>query len=132
MDAKTFNQNYELDRKTRTGVRANPKHASPIEPPPIMTADGKPYNPNETYHFFDAATQEIRQSTGLRRDDEHLCAFGLKVVAVANLRAERSGALADGQTFFNSEIERLRERIRKYEAEKPPAARSLKAVLMSR
>jgi hypothetical protein len=91
-----------------------------------LTADGEHYDPDRTYYFFDVATQEIGQSTGLRRADEFLCTFGLKVVRIEKLRTQRDDALADGQTFFNSEIERLRDRIRKYEAEKPPTARKIR------
>jgi hypothetical protein len=98
----------------------------------ILTADGERYDPDRTYFFFDMQTTEVRSSGGLRRTGEFLCTFGLKVVAVSHPRSKRDDALADGQSFFNSEIEHMRERIRKYETEKTPKARSLKAVLMSR
>ncbi len=131
MNTKKFNENYEIDRKSK-GARAVPKFAH-AEVPEILTADGTVYDRNQTYFFFEPQAAEVRQSSGLRRDGgEHLCAFGLKVAAIASLRAKRDDALADGQSFFNAEIEQLRERVRKYEAEKTPAARSLKAVLMSR
>ena len=130
MNTKTFNENYEIDRKSK-GVKALAKNA-PAEAVAVQTADGVIYDAAQTYYFFDVQTQEVRQSLGLRRNGEHLCTFGLKVVPVVNLRAEKDDALADGQKFFNSEIERLRERVRKYEAEKSPANRSLKAVLTSR
>lgn len=114
MNTKTFNQNYELDRKARGGVRANQKHA-PAEPLEIMTADGVSYNKDTTYYFFDEQSAEIRQSLGLPRDGTHLCTFGLRVVAVANLREDRDSAFTDGQKFFNSEIKRLQERIQEFE-----------------
>ncbi len=57
MNTKTFNENYELDRKTRAGIRANPKHA-PADSIEIMTADGTAYDPAATYHFFDAQTKK--------------------------------------------------------------------------
>jgi len=131
MNTKTFNQNFELDRKARGGVRANPKHAH-IEQPEILTADGIAYDANETYHFFDSQTQETRQSLGLRRDGDFLCTFGLKVVAVSKLRINRDAALADGQIFFKSQIENLQNRIQSFELEKSADARSLKSFLMAK
>ena len=130
MKSAEFNKNYEIDRRSK-GVKATAKHAA-AEVPEILTADGTVYDADQTYHFFDEPTQQIRQSLGLRRSGEHLCTFGLRVVAVSKLRARKDDALADGQKFFNAEIEHLRTRIRKYEAEKQPANRSLKAVLTSR
>lgn len=129
MNTKTFNQNYELDRKAK-GNRAVPKFAD--EPPQIMTADGAAYDPNQTYHFFDTQTAEVRQSPGLRRDGEHLSTFGLKVVEISKLRSSRDDALADGQEFFSSEIERLRKRTQDFELEKSAETRSLKTFLMSK
>ncbi len=99
MNTKTFNQNFELDRKTRAGIRANPKHA-PADSIEIMTADGTAYDSTSTYYFFDAQAGEVRQSLGLRRDGEYLCAFGLRVVPIAKLRINRDDALADGQSFL--------------------------------
>ncbi len=130
MNTKTFNQNYELDRKAK-GIRAVPKYAD-NEPCQIMTADGAAYDAATTYHFFDTQTAEVRQSLGLRRTDEFLCTFGLKVVAVEKLRLNRDDALNDGQTFFKSEIERLRKRIADYELEKTGENRSLKTFLMAK
>lgn len=130
MNAKTFNENYEIDRKART-PRAVPKHLA-TEPVEITTADGAPYNTNETYFFFDAQAVEVRTSTGLRCNGEHLCAFGLKVVAIAKLRLNRDDALADGQAFFASEINRLHKLIQKFELEKSGANRSLKTFLMAK
>ena len=117
MNTKTFNQNYELDRKTRAGIRANPKHA-PAEAVEIMTADGTAYDPAIIYHFFDAQAGEVRQSLGLRRSGEYLCTFGLRVVLIAKLRVNRDDALADRQIYFKSEIQRLQKRIAGYELEK--------------
>ncbi len=128
MNTKTFNENFEIDRKAK-GIKAMPRNAH-VEPE-IKTADGTNYDPAIIYHFFDEASREVRASTGFRRTDDFLCAFGLKIVAVADLHTNRDAALADGQKFFNVEIEHLRERIRNYEAEKQPENRSLKAVLMS-
>ena len=116
MNTKTFNENYTIDRKAR-GIKAMPKHTA-AEVPEILTADGIAYDPNETYHFFDVQTQEIRQSIGLRSDGDYLCTFGLKAVAIAKLRANRNSALADGQSFYKSEIERLQKRIQDFESKK--------------
>ncbi len=116
MNTKTFNENYTIDRKSK-GVKALPKNAH-TEPVEIMTADGTTYDSTQTYYFFDIQTAEVRPSLSLRRDSEHLCAFGLKVVAVSKLRRNRDDALADGQTYFKSEIERLQKRIADYELEK--------------
>ena len=131
MKTAEFNQDYELDRKTRAGIRANPKHTH-VEPAEIMIADGTAYDSTSTYYFFDAQTGEVRQSLGLRRDKDYLCAFGLKVVLIAKLRANRDDSLTDGQTFFKSEIERLQERIAEFELEKTNDSRSLKAFLMAK
>ncbi len=117
MNTKTFNQDYELDRKTRAGIRANPKHAT-AEAVEIMTADSKPFDPAATYYFFDGQAAQVRQSLGLRRDKDYLCAFGLKVVLIAKLRASRDDSLTDGQTFLKSEIERLQKRVAEFELEK--------------
>ncbi len=117
MNTKTFNENFDIDRKAK-GVKAMPKNAPAL--PEIKTANGEIYDANQTYHFFDEASREVRSSTGFRRTDEHLCAFGLKIVAVSALHTTRDAALADGQKFFNAEIEHLRERIRQYEIEKQP------------
>ncbi len=130
MNTKTFNENFTIDRKSK-GVKAMPKHAT-AEAVEIMTADSKPFDPAATYHFFDAQAAEVRQSLGLRRDKDYLCAFGLKVVLIAKLRASRDDALTDGQTFFKSKIERLQERIAEFELEKTNDSRSLKAFLMAK
>ena len=116
MNTKTFNENFTIDRKSK-GVKAMPKHAT-AEAVEIMTADSKPFDPAATYHFFDAQAGEVRQSLGLRRDKDYLCAFKLKVVLIAKLRASRDDALSDGQTFLKSEIERLQKRIKDFELEK--------------
>ena len=128
MNTKTFNENYTIDRKAK-GVKATAKNGAPE--PEIKTANGENYNADQTYYFFDESSREVRTSTGFRRTDEYLCAFGLRIVAVVDLYTNRDEALSAGQRFFNAEIENLRERIRKYEAEKQPVKRSLKAVLMS-
>ncbi len=116
MNTKTFNENFTIDRKSK-GVKALPKnaHAEPVE---IKTADGTAYDSTQTYFFFEIQTAEVRQSLGLRRDGEHLCVFGLKVIAVAKLRINRDDALADGQEYLKSEIQRLQKRIAGYELEK--------------
>ncbi len=126
MKTTEFNENYELDQKSR-GVRANPKNAEPALVT-IRTADGENFDPNETYYFFDSQATQVRQSTSLRRDGngEHLCALGLKVVAIAKLRANRDDALTDAQSFFKLEIERLQNRIQKLELEKTGEKRKLK------
>lgn len=129
MNTKTFNENFTLDRKAK-GIRAVPKHAA--EPLEIMTADAAAYDPNETYYFFDTQTAEVRQSLGLRRSDDYLCTFGLKVVAIAKLRLSRDAALGDGQAFLTSEIERLKKKIQNFELEKSGANRSLKSFLMAK
>jgi len=130
MNTKTFNENFTIDRTAR-GVKAMPKHAH-AEAVEIMTADGTAYDSAGTYYFFDSQAQEIRQSLGLRRDGTHLCTFGLKVVAISKLRASRDDALADGQSFFKSEMTRLQKRIADYELEKTGEKRSLKAFLMAK
>jgi hypothetical protein len=132
MKTKTFNQNYELDRKARGGIRANAKYADVQQSPEITTADGTAYDESRTYYFFDAGAGEVRQSTGLRRTGDHLCALGLKIVPLAQLRSKRDDALADGQEFFKSEVERFRERIKSYELEKSSENRSLKTFLMAK
>lgn len=127
MNMKTdeFNEHYEIDRKSN-GVKAKPKTVERQMPAPIHTADGEIYDPGETYYFFDSSNTQVRQSTGLRRIDEHLCTFGLKVVSVAKLRANRDDALAAGQSFFKLEIARLEKRIENFEAEKTGEKRPLK------
>ncbi len=130
MNTKTFHENYEVDRRSK-GVRANPKNVSPPEPE-ILTADGNVYDAAQTYFFFDESTMEVRPSAGLRRHDDDLCTFGLKVIAVGKLRAKRDNALGDGQAFFKLQIERLQTRIKEFEFEKTNESRSLKAFLMTK
>ncbi len=124
MKTNEFNENYEIDRKAN-GVKAMPKNGH-AEAAAIRTADGEVYDPGETYYFFDSQRQQIRQSTSLRLAGEHLCSLGLKVVAVANLRANKDDAISAGQSFFKSEIERLQKRIEKLELEKTGERRKLK------
>lgn len=130
MNTKTFHENFEVDRQSK-GVRATAKNA-PVVEPEIQTADGAIYDAAQTYFFFDESTAEVRPSTGLRRAGVHLSTFGLKVVEIAKLRAHRDNSLADGQAFFKLQIERLQIRIKEFELEKTPDARSLKAFLMAR
>ena len=130
MKTDEFNRGYEIDRKSR-GVKAIPKNAAG-ESVIFQTADGVNYDAGETYYFFDAQTQEVRQSLGLRRDGEHLCTFGLKVVAVSSLRSTRDDALDDGQSFFQSEMNRLQKRIADYELEKSGDKGSLKSFPMAK
>ncbi|HLM60435.1 MAG TPA: hypothetical protein VK308_06515 [Pyrinomonadaceae bacterium] len=124
MKTKEFNENYEIDRKAK-GIKALPKSAS-AEAVTIRTADGENYDSNETYYFFDSQIAQVRTSAGLRRAGEHLCNFGLNVIAVSKLRANRDAALTDGQNFFKSEVERLQNRIQKFEMEKTGEKRKLK------
>ncbi len=100
--------------------------------PDLARPELQAYDSTSTYYFFDAQTDEVRQSLGLRRDKDYLCAFGLKVVLIAELRASRDDSLTDGQTFFKSEIERLQERVAEFELEKTNDSRSLKAFLMAK
>ena len=130
MKTDEFNRGYEIVRKSK-GVKAMPKHAH-AEPVTFQTADGTDYDPMATYYFFDAQTQEVRQSLGLRRDGTHLCTFGLRVVLVDKLRLSQNDALTDGQEFFKSEITRLQKRIADYELQKTDDQRSLKAFLMAK
>jgi hypothetical protein len=109
----------------------NHRRKMPPEAAEILTADGNRYDPDRTYYFFDTQTTEVRASSGLRRNGENLCAIGLKVVAVSRLRSMRDDALADGQEFFKSEVERNRTRIKNYELEKTSLNRSLKTFLMA-
>lgn len=131
MNTKTFNENYEIDRKSKS-VKALPKHAKMDTACEIMIGAGAPYDPSLTYFYFDEQSSEIRQSLGLRRNEEFLMKFGLKVVAISKLRINRDDTLADGQSFFKSEIERLQKQIQKFELEKTSENRSLKAFLMSK
>ncbi len=126
MNTETFNQNYELDRKTRSGVRANPKHATATTVPEVITADGKPFDSTVTYYFFHEHSTEIRTAVGLRLDGEHLCVLSFRVIPVAKLREDRDCALTDGQTFFKSEIERFKKRIKDFALEKSGESHSLK------
>ena len=124
MKTEEFNENYMIDRKSK-GVKALPKSGI-AGLPPIRTADTEYYDPNETYYFFDTQTAQLRQTTGLRRTGEHLCTFGLKVIAIEKIHANRDDALCAGQDFFRSEIARLERRIEKFEAEKTGIRRPLK------
>lgn len=131
MRTPEFNEKFQLDRKARTGVRANPKNAE-SKSAEALTADGAIYDASQTYHFFDERSGETRQSLGFRRSGEYLCAFGLKIILISKLRLCRDDSLSDGQSFFKSEIERLQKRIQEFELEKSSENRSLKAFLMTK
>lgn len=118
LNTKTFNENFTIDRAAR-GVKALPKNTPTVTH--LRTADGEIYDASRTYYFFDRQGREIRQSVGLREKDGFLSTFGLKVVAVSKLRADRNDALTDGQTFFRDRIEDLQASIEKFEIEKTTA-----------
>ncbi len=130
MNTKTFNENFTIDRKAK-GVKAMPKNA-PASVIELKTADGEIYSADRTYFFFDESIKNVRQSSGLRQIDTHLCAFGLKIVSISKLWINRDAALADGQEFFKSQVEDLNKRIADFELEKSPGARSLKSFLMAK
>lgn len=116
MKTEEFNKNYEIDRKSK-GVKAKPKGAGGY--PETMTADGEPFNPESKYFFFDESMRNVRETLGLRRiDTEWIGGFGLRIVRIEKLRAEKSDALSDGQEYFKNEIQDLQEKIFDFEREK--------------
>lgn len=117
MKTSEFNEHYEVNRRAR-GVKATAKTPAPkpIEIP--LTADGTTYDAEQTHHFFDPSTQQVRQSIGRRRDGEYLATFGSRVIPVGRLHLNRDDALAKEQDFFKDEIERLVKRSAECESEK--------------
>lgn len=117
LNTKTFNANYELVKGSRRGLKAVPKNSRGY--PERLTGDGIPFNPENKYHFFDESTQKPRETIGLRRIDiDWLGSFGLRIVRIENLRADKRDALSDGQKFFEKQIDALHENINQLEAQK--------------
>jgi len=110
-------------------MNKNGKHEYPV----AVTADGSTFAYRITYFFFDEDTEEIRNTSGLRRINlEAVGSMGYPVITIAKLHPTKEAAIEVGQKFFLAEIERLRTAIRKFEGEKAPKNRSLKAELMAR
>lgn len=102
------------------------------EYPITRTADGEPFNHERTYHYFNPARGEILDTSSLRRVDlESLGSMGMRIIAIAKLRNDKTAAIGDAQKHYLSTIDECRRRIRKLEAEKPPKERSLKAIVMA-
>lgn len=129
MNARTFNENFEIDRAAR-GVKANAKGFSPGFPE-TLTADGETWKPDVEYHFFDTSAGSVRTTKNLRRVGDHLGSLGLRVVPIAALRSNKDAALEDGQKELLASIEKLKEQIRALESEKSPKGRTLKYVLQA-
>lgn len=116
MNTKDFNENYEIDRKSK-GVKAMPKASGSY--PETFTADGEPFNPENKYHFFDTSTQTVRSTIGLRRVcNDWIGGFGLRIVEIKYLRVNQTDALSDGQECSRKEIQILQEKIFDFEQEK--------------
>lgn len=125
MNTTEFNQNYEINRQSK-GVSAVPKALEYRPPQPAYTADGEIYDANEEYFYFDSASVRVRRSKGMPRVGEHLCAHGVKIVAVAKLYAACDDAITAAQNFLRLETERNEKRIEKFEAAKTGTRRPLK------
>lgn len=135
MKVDEFRQKFTIDTDARKGIKGVPKNAV-ADFPEAMTADKLPFDQNKNYFYFNEQKSEVCQTAalGLRQIKKTLMlgSMGLPVVAVAELRASRNDALGDGQKYFLDEIEKLREKIREFEAEKTPEVRSLKSILMAK
>ena len=132
MNTKTFNQNYELDRKAK-GIRGIPKTIAALPKVEVKTADGEVFSPEKVYFFFDESTRQVRQSRGLRQHEVlFLGSFGLRVVEISKLRNNRDDALGDAQTFLKNRISELNKLIAEFELEKTPKSRSLKNYLSAK
>lgn len=133
MNTKTFNQNYELDKTTKRGIRGIPKTVAALPKIEVRTGDGEVYDAAKTYHFFDEGTRQVRQSNGLRQHEVlFLGSFGLRIIEIAKLRNEKDAALSDGQTFLRNRITELNKQIAEFELQKTPKARSLKDYLSAK
>ncbi|HEY0048120.1 MAG TPA: hypothetical protein VGB68_02460 [Pyrinomonadaceae bacterium] len=117
MKADEFNQDFELDKKARRGLRAVPK--KPVGFPEVLTADGEPFDANQTYFYFDEQARTVRQTDGLRRvDAAWLGSLGFRVVLIEKLRSDRNAALDDGQAFIRNQIADFQKIIESFELEK--------------
>lgn len=117
MNAKTFNQNFQIDRTSKRGVKAVSKGAGGF--PEALTGDGLPFNSEQRYFYFDESGRSVRSSESLRRiDADWLGSLGFKVIQIGKLRADRNAALSDGQTFFKNQIAELEKLVESFEAEK--------------
>jgi len=68
MKTAEFNQDYELDRKTRSGIRANPKHA-----PAVMTRS--PTVKHFSSRKSNACKSELQNLNSKRRE----CSNGIQL-----------------------------------------------------
>lgn len=125
MNVAEFNENYEINRKSK-GLSATPKNLDFRTPAAVYTADGEVYDSSETYFFFDSVNIRVRQSKGMQLIGEHLCAHGLKVIAVGKLFAACDDAISAAQDFLRLEIAKNEKRIEKLEAAKTGTRRPLK------
>jgi hypothetical protein len=117
MNTQEFNKSFEVDDSARRGVRAKAKGSAGFGE--ALTADGKPFDAEQTYFFFDSAGHSVRSSAGMRRQDaEWLSAMGFKVVQINKLRSVKSDALADGQDYFRARISEFEKLVGDFEAEK--------------
>lgn len=118
MKVEEFRKDFEIDRTAKSPRARQKNGAKPL--PEAKTADGKSYNPEEKYFFFDkTGSREIRQTVGLRRiDSDYVGSFGLKICKISELRTNRADALADAQDFYREQIREFQEKIFDLEAEK--------------
>jgi hypothetical protein len=130
MKAQDFNKDYEIDRSIPRGLSAARKDSKPAFPEALL-GDNTPFDPEKEYFFFDRGAEVVRGTGGLRRvDANYLGAMGFRIVAIAELRTDRNDALSDAQRVLRTDIEKLRNQIQHFEAQKTPEARSLKSFLM--
>lgn len=131
MKTAQFNKTYEIERNAR-GVKAAPRRPMPALPE-VLTADKTVFDQESEYFFFDRGGETVRGTGGLRRvGTDYLGAMGLKIIAIADLYANRDNAIEAAQKYCLSEIEKLREKIRAFESDKSPKGRTLKYVLQAK
>lgn len=131
MDKKTFDEKFEIDRSAK-GIRATEKPAAePVRV--VLTADGEQYDPAREYYFADRLTHSVQSSKYLKRlTPFHIGDMNRKHTAIDQLRADRIDAIEDLEKIIVKEIDALRDKIRELEADKPPAKRTTKFLLMAK
>ena len=118
MNAKTFRENYEIDR-TKNGLRVIEKVKLPKRRKVTIwtTASGKVYNPQSIYYFFDmdGLNKQVRTNIGLSLNEEkgHLDSLGYRVVGVLRLRDTELEALDDGSSITARSSRMQRRKLQK-------------------
>ena len=125
MKSSEFNKQFEVDTNRKRGIVATRKGVGIPTPKKVnmwTTANGKGYNPQSIYYFFDVdgLKKQVRTNIGLSLNEEkgHLDSLGYRVVAVSRLRDSESEAFDDGIEYNRKIIKDAEKEIAKIENQK--------------